>query len=512
MSRRFAVRTGAGLFVAGGLTATAVLSGLPAAAAPVPAARGSASTIGTLLAEPIGYSIVAPDGQAPGGLIVRSAAASDACPSLTVTNTADGTSTVLPLAERPAPQGTGGAYTGVVVCEVPVPAGAASSGTLAWADGRTQDVPTAIAPVTQLAAIGDTGCRLVYNITQACDKPSRWPLARFGRDIAAARPDAIVHVGDYFYGDEPCPDPKECGDNPPPAKDSPFVSTAAGFVYQFLKPMAPALAVAPLLPVIGNEEVCATNGIAYYYFLDPRIGTSRTCEPVRRGGRLAAPVRFQPSFAVTVPLASGASLRLVVTDSTQADDQWVTAWAKRNRPRYVAAEALASADAAGQTWLVTHRPLFGVRPNWQCGFVCTPYSRRPGASFWVSSDTAAAAQGLLDRYALILSGHVHLNEAVQVPGQPGQLVVGAGGTTLDPGIKFVRPKYGQLATGLGRPMSSQHKPYRTLTSWFHQSEFAWALMTPGSTSGSWDVEYRGVDGRPTASCRAADRSVRCRAA
>ena len=511
MSRRFAMRAGARVFVAGGLAASVVFAGLPAAA--VPGGPGSASTIGTLLAQPIGYSIVAPEGQAPGGLIVRSATATnEACPSLTVTNAADGTTTLVPLTERPSPQRTGTAYAGVLLCEVPVPAGATRSGTLTWANGRTQDVPTAISPVTQLAAIGDTGCRLVYNITQACDKPSRWPLARFGRDIAAARPDAIVHVGDYFYGDEKCPDPKACGDSPPPAKGVPFVSTAAGFVYQFLRPMAPALAVAPLLPVIGNEEVCATNGIAYYYFLDPHIGTSRTCDPVTRGGRLVAPVRFQPSFAVTLPLATGEALRIVVTDSTQADDQWVTSWAKRNRPRYLAAEALAAADAASQTWLVTHRPLFAVRPNWQCGFVCTPYSRRPGASFWVSSDTAAAAQGLLGRYSLILSGHVHLNEAVQVPGQPGQLVVGAGGTTLDPGIKFVRPKHGQLASGLGRPMSPDHTPYRTLTSWFHQSTFAWALMTAGSAPGSWDIEYRGADGRPTATCRTADRSVRCRAA
>ena len=65
MSRLFAMRAGARVFVAGGLAASVGFAGLPAAA--VPGGPGSASTIGTLLAQPIGYSIVAPEGQAPGG-------------------------------------------------------------------------------------------------------------------------------------------------------------------------------------------------------------------------------------------------------------------------------------------------------------------------------------------------------------------------------------------------------------------------------------------------------------
>ncbi len=459
---------------------------------------------------PLAYALLAPASQSASGLIVRAVLAPQGtCPTLQTTDTATGTPVSTPLTVRPAPANTRSYFSDVQVCEVIVPAGAASPGTVVFTDGTTLSVPAAVAPIEQLAIIGDTGCRIVYNIEQDCNSPVRWPLARFASRIAEAAPQAVIHVGDYFYGQVACRRVDWCGRNPKPARDVPFVDTAASFAYQFLEPMRPVYSVAPILPIRGSQEICTVDGISYFYFLDPHLGTSQTCAPVRRDGRLVAPIRIQDAYAIDLPLANGATLRTVMVDSAQADDQAVTFWSVRNRPGFEAGRVLA-ADPAVDSWLLTHRPLFGIRPNWQCGFVCTPFSRKPRASMWVSSDIAAAGQGELRNYRMILSGHVHLTEGVQVPGQPGQLITGAGGTVLDPRVGFTTPRYGQLADGLGRPMSTKHTPYPRVSRWFRDVRFAYALATPTSEPGGWSFRFLDVRDDVTARCTLSGREITCR--
>jgi len=49
---------------------------------------------------------------------------------------------------------------------------------------------------------------------------------------------------------------------------------------------------------------------------------------------------------------------------------------------------------------------------------------------------------LLSHYNLILSSHLHLAQAVQIPGQPGQMIIGNGGTQLDPPTGYETPGFG----------------------------------------------------------------------
>jgi hypothetical protein len=40
---------------------------------------------------------------------------------------------------------------------------------------------------------------------QDCDINSQWPFSILAERIAAAKPDLVIHVGDYLYRESPCP-------------------------------------------------------------------------------------------------------------------------------------------------------------------------------------------------------------------------------------------------------------------------------------------------------------------
>ena len=450
------------------------------------------------------YSVLAPAAQAESQLIVRVVQPSgEACPSLSLT-VADAPVSV-ELTKRPAPSNTGEYFSSVMVCEVAAPSNAAPLGTITYADGSTATVPTAIQPVSSLALIGDTGCRLVHNIQQECDSDREWPLRVFARQIAKQAPQAVVHVGDYLYNEWPCEDDKICGDVPRVTEGEPFLDSAASFEYSFLSPFAPVFPVAPILMLRGNQEACNVDGISYFYFLDPQFNTSQMCDP---NGRVAPEPMLQP-YAVDLPTTEGTTLRLVATDSTYANDQEVDSWAAKMRPKFKKAEAIAKATPQpGSAWLLTHRPVFAVRSTLQCGDVrCAPFTRDPNVSMWISADTAAASYGTLKPYSAIISGHVHLTQAVQVTGAPAQIVLGGGGTALDPTSGYKKPEFGVLATGRGVPMRSKFKPYPTVRQWTTKVVFSYATAEPQGRT--WAFQAKNVKDKTVARCRLSGKKIKC---
>ena len=70
------------------------------------------------------------------------------------------------------------------------------------------------------------------------------------KSVAAARPDLVIHVGDYLYRESPCPK-NDHGCAGSPYDDSWFTWKADFFV-----PAAPLLQVAPWIMVRGNHEIC----------------------------------------------------------------------------------------------------------------------------------------------------------------------------------------------------------------------------------------------------------------
>jgi hypothetical protein len=117
------------------------------------------------------------------------------CPSIEI----DGASVPMSVRAAPAPP----AFP-VLTCEAALPAGVRRVAL----DGVALPLPH---PDPQrIAVIGDTGCRLeTGDPPQSCNDPEAWPFADLALAVADWRPDLVVHVGDYLYREDPCPEGDE---------------------------------------------------------------------------------------------------------------------------------------------------------------------------------------------------------------------------------------------------------------------------------------------------------------
>lgn len=299
---------------------------------------------------------------AAAGPQARAIVSAPPCPRATL----DGRAAAMTLRAAPAPGFPN------AVCTVDVPL---ATTTVKIAD-RTLPAPLATSPRT-IAVVGDTGCRIVKGLTQACNDPAAWPFPGIARAIAAAHPDLVIHVGDYLYREAPCP----AGNRGCAA--SPSGDTAAAWDADWFAPGAPLFAAAPLVVVRGNHESCARGGPGWFRDLDP--GTSTACTDAT------------PPYAVALE-----GLRIVVLDSASANDTQVD---PRTVGGYRTAFDAARSLAWGPTWLVTHRP---------------PYTNA----------TERAAMGALP-YDALVAGHIHLFAALDVAGRPPLVVNGESGDLLD---------------------------------------------------------------------------------
>jgi hypothetical protein len=140
------------------------------------------------------------------------------------------------------------------------------------------------APQT-IAMLGDTGCR--DNRDQLCS--TEWPFETVsGRIAIEAKPELVIHVGDYVYGG---------GDH------------WQAWRYKFFKPGKRMLGAAPIVPVRGNHEACsddAPNGWLLFFDYPPGGGVD-FCQN-NKGGHTVA----------TYALDLGDKLRLIVADSSNA--------------------------------------------------------------------------------------------------------------------------------------------------------------------------------------------------
>ena len=158
-----------------------------------------------------------------------------------------------------------------MVCELSIPAGA----TVATINGQALPLPPPV--LTTVAGLGDTGCRLkaVKDSSsdsddddddgrfQDCDINSQWPFSILAKSIAAAKPDLVIHVGDYLYRESPCPkNDKGC-------VGSAYGDNWATWNADFFSPAAPLLQAAPWIMARGNHEICKRSGSGYFRYLDP---------------------------------------------------------------------------------------------------------------------------------------------------------------------------------------------------------------------------------------------------
>lgn len=430
------------------------------------------------------YSLAAPTAVAPSGLVARAVVpAGSPCPHLDV----NGRSLRMSW-RRPAPN-TGSAFAPVMVCDRAIPRGASTASVGGVA------IPAAMpARVQRIGIFDDSGCRiLVGAVTQDCANDRAWPLARISRRVADSRPDVVLVPGDFFYRESACPAAQQalCAGSPPPVAGMPFTDQAYGWIADVLLPMQPILRAAPLIVARGNHEDCWRGGNGYFLFMDPRPGTWDDCAPIAGpGGALAAPEVATAPYAIDLPVGIVRTLRMVIADSAPGSDTHITGAAALMAPRFQAAARLAAPARGRESWLITHRPMFGY---------VSSLIAAPGSSPWTSADAVQASRGTLAGYRLIISGHIHVAQVVQVPGQAAQLVLGNGGTELDPSSGYGLPSHGP-----GTP------PYPAPSRAWTLAEFGYAVARPGAAPGRWGIRLRDMDGRLQASCGLAQRDLTCR--
>ncbi len=371
----------------------------------------------------------------------RAVASGETCPVITV----DGRQTRMQLRAAKDPD------FDVTLCSASLPAHAGS------ASVSGLRLPMPVAEPRRILVIGDTGCRIKGFITQACNDPSKWPFPQIAAEAAAAKPDLVIHVGDYLYRETACP-PGNSGCAGSPSGDN-WESWAADFFY----PAAPLLAAAPWVVVRGNHEDCERAG----------PGWLRLLGPMPFDAEAACRAHLPP---YSVPLGA---MNLVVVDDSDAPDTSVD---NNLLPEYRADFAALSAIAPKPLWLVMHRPIWGA--------VQGPLDFAVGGNRTL---IASLDPEQLSPVSLILSGHIHWTEFLNYgDGLPPQIVAGEGGDNLDEAPADLS----------GLNLSGRH-----VESGLSVPGFGFLLLTKAGDG--WTIEVHGKDGAVERTCAFAGGRIDC---
>ena len=346
-----------------------------------------------------------------------------ACPSVTLTG-AQGESTVA-MQPRASPLPGKGNYP-IVVCEAPLLAPGGKPASLARVGDLELPLPDTTA-AARIAVIGDTGCRDNKH-QKPCKDEQVWPFEELAREIAKKRePTLVVHVGDYRYrqDDKPCDD-AGCAE--------PTWDNWESWEKDFFEPAAKLLAAAPWVMVRGNHEDCTVtqashdgNGRGWFYLLDGSSAMLGTAPP-QCGSDPSKPT-YTPPFAVDVAVGSGDTLRLIVFDSADADDENASPCdaADPTNPvcvyqGYFATVRQLAAAHQGPSWLVSHRPIWALKKA-KCG-------KSPEV---INATLQLAAGNHLPGIELAVAGHYHLFESLSWAAgasRPALVVTGMGGVAI----------------------------------------------------------------------------------
>jgi len=383
-----------------------------------------------------------------GAAEVRAVAEGATCPNAMI----DGKPQPLQLRAEASPADFPGA-----VCTLALPKGASSISVGGHA------LPPVPAAINRIVVMGDTGCRLKGMVVQDCNDARAWPFALVMKHAAAEKPDLVVHVGDYYYREVPCPAMYSgCA-------GSPHGDLWPSWNEDFFAPAAPLLDAAPWVFARGNHEDCERGWKGWTRMLEAGPNTP-SCQVA------SAP------FAVPI---GGVTLR--VFDSAVPNDRLV----KKEQVEIVARQLATLPQHAPEPtdWIVTHRPFWGEAPIFTLG---------PLGVFNVGLNRVeqAAARGKdLSSVAMVLSGHVHHFASFDFGAtRPSQLVVGTGG---DVGEKFDPAKLHANTVNIDG-MEASNLTFR---------QYGYFVMERGPTG--WTGLFKDIDGKPVARCTLAGRKLTC---
>jgi predicted phosphodiesterase len=393
-----------------------------------------------------------------------------ACPAIVV----NGTSQAMTI--RAAPD----TNFPILVCEFLVPATATS------ASIAGQALPLPPDTANSIAVFGDTGCRLKADKNAAvaardtdeadeveesgkfqdCNNTDDWPFAPMSATIAKAKPDVVVHVGDYLYRESACP----TGDQG--CQGSPHGDNWETWAADFFTPAAPLLQAAPWIVVRGNHESCKRGGIGYARLLDPT--------PVKSAP--PACVEMIDQYTVT----AGGRAFIVLDSSDAADD-----CPKSGCDSKPYADQFAAMNPAAGTWLVTHRPIWGFTNSKD-----KSGNRKLGIRN-MTLQAALAPSGVPPQgIDLVLSGHIHLWEALSfADGRSPQFVLGDGST--------------ELAHKITEDLEGQPIGGTTVAAAATEHRFGYTIFEPSKKGKHWDATFFDTTGKAKLACKVEPTKATC---
>jgi hypothetical protein len=307
----------------------------------------------------------------------------------------------------------------------------------------------------RIALLGDTGCRRkAGSPPQDCSDPKKWPFATIAASIAEFNPDAVLHVGDYYYREA-----ASC-----------TATACQGTKYDwsrwnadFFTPAAPLLANAPWIFTRGNHEECGRAAEGWVRFLDPRNyvwENDRTCK---------SNLMYTPPYTV-----HAGDLHLGVLDSSAAKDSDATQSAM-----YAGQLGVLGKETRKGSWLMLHHPIWAV-----------DYTDQVTEMMWTAWNQAGSA---ISPLSLVLAGHVHLLEVLSYSdNRVPHVIVGNGATSLD------GPPSNAQGTTIGG---------RTVSSFLVDDDFGFIAATRTATG--WTFDIRDSTGKSKTKCAVTEQGIVC---
>lgn len=434
-------------------TATATPGATSAAGSPSTSGRGSSPstfipTTVTTPPVPTSDATYAWTQLAPDGHVQVRAVIDGACPPIVV----DGANQPMTAF---APPTTAFPYT---TCQIDL-ATPASSIVLA---GRS--MPTMPAALKRIIVVGDIGCYVKAKKQQHCLDPKKFPAEQVAKQIAAAKPDLVLFVGDVYYTESPCPAraAAKCA-------GVPYGDNWSSWSYNFFTPYASALGSAPWIFARGNHENCSgstDNGGAGWFQL--LAITASACQDV------SMPYRVD---------VAGQSF--VVFDSALADDNPASSTEVATyTPAFAQVHQLVQGHPGA--WFMDHRPLWATHGS----------TSSDTLNLTLEGANRAAGNTLASDVDLILSGHVHaLGVFTLADGRPAQILSGGGGVKL---------------TGSGGSFAGLAIDGTTFTTADVQTSWGYVQfdrLSPGNQS--WTVTYQVLGGTVWKTCTFSVRTLSC---
>ncbi|MES1173067.1 MAG: metallophosphoesterase [Myxococcales bacterium] len=327
----------------------------------------------------------------------------------------------------------------------------------------------------KIVIIGDTGCRLkTGNPWQACSDSTQWPFQKIADAAAAIHPDLVLHVGDYHYRENACPD------NVTGCQGSPWSYGFDAWEADLFRPAASLLQAAPWVMVRGNHEECLRAGQGWYRFLDTNpYSEDHSCNLAAND----ANANYNDPYAVPV----GSDTQFIVFDTARAGAVPLNPANATDAPIFATYQAELQKAAA----LASNPNVFSIFTNHHPILAYAPIAGGTPAPGIQSLLSVMSATYPVDYFppniGLAIHGHVHDFQGVNFSSKhPPAFVAGMGGDNLDAALPDPFPFSVSPAPGAIPDMIA------------HDNAFG--FMTMEREGGAWKYKAYKLDGTVLTTC------------